>query len=126
MSRWLGWASLLCLSWGCRTTPSDQLQGVWRGHAVENFPEGQQHRVLGWVKGATFKFEGRRVTVASPTEPPRQGTFEVASADGDRLSLRFLRPHGGRDNVDFEFIDDENLRWTLGDGRSIVLRKVEN
>jgi len=93
---------------------------------VERFPADQAGRAAGWATGTTFSFDGRRVTVAIPTEPPRRGTFEVAKVDSERLHLRFLRPHGMKDEVFFEFIDESRLRWTLSQGRSIVLRKAEN
>jgi hypothetical protein len=111
---------------GCESSPSERLQGHWVGDSLEQFEPAHAERAAGWAKGTSFRFEGRRVTVVIPTEPPRRGTFEIANAEADQLEIRFLRPHGQKDQVSFEFISDDRLRWRLDHRRSIVLRKAEN
>ena len=96
------------------------------GEQVDNFHPGQAARALGWAKGTALEFKGSRVTVSIPAESPRHGTFKIPEADDQQLRLTFLRPHGAADEATFVFEQDERLRWMLGDGRSIVLRKVTN
>ena len=110
----------------CETTPKQRLQGKWVGERIDNFPAAHVNRAAGWVSGASFEFKGSRVTVSIPADPPRQGTYKIAKATQDELLIAFLRPHGAKDEVAFQFEKDDRLRWKLGDGRSIVLRKVSD
>lgn len=126
IARLAGLIGLILLGSGCAQTPTQRLQGRWIGESVEKFPTGQAKRAEDWASRTSFSFDGRRVTVAMATESPRRGTFEIAKVDTTRLHLRFLRPHGAKDDVHVEFIGKERLRWSLGDGRSIVLRKAQN
>jgi hypothetical protein len=108
---------------GCEKTPKERLEGRWVGERVDNFPPGQVARAQGWVTGTSFEFQGSRVVVTIPAESPREGTFQLAQAGDDQLLVTFLRPQGMRDQVAFAFDGEDRLRWMLGDGRSIVLRK---
>ena len=112
---------------GCETTPREQLEGVWVGERVDAFPAAQAEPAAGWVRGTSFTFSGPRVRVSIPAESDREGTYEVVSASEDgRMRIAILRPTGGRDEVDFQLEGEERdqLRWHVGDGRSIVLRRV--
>ncbi len=110
----------------CETTPKQRLQGKWVGERVDNFPAAQVGRASGWVTGAAFEFKGSRVTVSIPADPPRHGTYKITKAAQDELLIAFLRPHGAKDEVAFQFENEDRLRWKLGDGRSIVLRKISD
>ncbi|MBW2524099.1 MAG: hypothetical protein JRI23_07985 [Deltaproteobacteria bacterium] len=111
---------------GCETSPKDRLQGRWVGQEVEHFAAEQARRASGWARGATFEFRGNRVTVGIPTERPRQGTYRITAASPDELRISFVRPHGPQDEATFRFDGDDVLRWMLGDGRAIVLRRADN
>lgn len=111
---------------GCEDSPKDRLQGRWVGQAVENFAGSQVARAMGWVRGAAFEFRGNRVTVSIPAESPRQGTFRITEAAADQLQVSFVRPHGVKDQVALRFEGEEKMHWLLGDGRSVVLRKVND
>ena len=112
---------------GCAKTPRDRLQGRWFGEAIVNAPQDQVVRATGWVKGTAIEFNGSKVTVTIPAESPRTGTFKVAKAEGDRVTVAFLRPEGGRDEAEFQLgLDDKSLRWSIGDGREIVLARAQN
>lgn len=108
----------------CEKTPKERLEGRWVGEAVENFPAAQVSRAQGWVAGTSFEFQGSRVVVTIPAESPREGTYQLAQAGEDQLLVTFLRPQGMQDQVAFAFEGEDRLRWMLGDGRSIVLRKA--
>jgi hypothetical protein len=109
---------------GCQHTPKDRLQGRWVGERVENFAASQIARATGWAKGASLEFRGNRVTVQVPAESPRQGTFVVTDQAADFVRVSFVRPQGTRDDVSFQFDGEELMRWQLGDGRAIVMRKA--
>jgi hypothetical protein len=112
---------------GCAKTPADRLQGRWFGEAIVNAPEDQVAKATGWVKGTAIEFSGSKVTVTIPAESPRSGTFKVTKAEGDRVTVAFLRVEGGRDEVDFRLgADDRSMRWEIGGGREIVLAKAQN
>ena len=108
---------------GCETTPKERLEGKWVGERADNFRPEHAARVAGWVAGTSFEFKGSRVTVSIPAESPRQGTYKITKADEHELHVSFLRAHGPQDDVTFLFEGEDRMRWMLGDGRSIVLRK---
>jgi len=110
----------------CQHASKDRLQGRWVGESVENFAASQIARATGWAKGASLEFRGNRVTVTVPAESPRQGTFVVTDQGPDAVRVSFVRPQGTRDDVAFRFDGDELLRWQLGDGRAIVMRKTND
>lgn len=111
---------------GCSKNPKHELQGKWVGDRVEQFPAAQASRAEGWVAGTSFAFKGSHVTIAVPAESPREGTFEVSKVKDGTMTLAFVRPDASRDTAEFRLEADGHLRWQLGDGRSILLRKAEN
>jgi hypothetical protein len=108
----------------CKATPKERLEGRWVGERADNFNPAQADRAAGWVTGASFEFKGSRVTVSIPAESPREGTFKITRASEQELEMTFLRPQGAEDQVTFQLEGEDRMRWMLGDGRSIVLRKV--
>lgn len=111
---------------GCEKTPKDKLQGRWLGEAIENIPAAEVPKATGWVKGTALEFSGTKVTVTIPAESPRSGQFKVAKVEGDMMTVSFLREEGGRDEADFKLVGDDTLRWSIGQGREIVLTKAKN
>jgi len=121
----LAFAITLPAAAGCSKTPRDRLQGRWYGEAIANAPEDQVAKATGWVKGTAIEFSGSKATVTIPAESPRSGSFKVTKAEGDRVTVAFLRTEGGRDEADFR-LDPGNktLRWDIGAGREVVLVKA--
>jgi hypothetical protein len=111
---------------GCEKTPKDRLQGRWLGEGIENVPEAQVPKAVGWVKGTAFEFAGSKVTVTIPAESPRSGQFKVAKVEGDMMTVSFLREEGGRDEADFRLVGEDTLRWGIGQGREVVLVREKN
>lgn len=109
---------------GCESTPKERLQGKWIGERVDNFQPNQTPRAEGWARGTSFEFKGSRVTVSVPAESPRVGTYKIVEASEDQLLVAFLRPHGAKDDVTLRLEGEDQLRWMVGDGRSILLRRV--
>jgi hypothetical protein len=110
----------------CQKVPKDRLQGRWVGESVENFASSQIARATGWAQGTSFEFRGNRVTVAVPAETPREGTFVVSEQPQSGLRVSFVRPQGTRDEVELQLVGPERLRWRFDDGRTIVMRKVQD
>jgi hypothetical protein len=111
---------------GCEKSPKDKLQGRWLGESIENVPSAQLTKSTGWVKGTAIEFQGNKVTVTIPAETPRTGTFKVAKAANDGLLVSFVRDEGGHDEAEMKLVGDQTLRWSIGDGREIVMLKVKN
>ena len=109
---------------GCASGPKDRLQGKWVGESVDQFAPEQAPRAQGWANGTSFEFRGARVTITIPAESPREGTFQVAAQSGDELTVTFLRDQGVTDSAAFRF-EGDRLRWLLGDGRSVLLKRVD-
>lgn len=111
---------------GCEKSPKDKLQGRWLGESIENVPSAQLTKTSGWVKGTAIEFQGNKVTVTIPAETPRTGTFKVAKAANDGLLVSFVRDEGGHDEAEMKLVGDQTLRWSIGDGREIVMLKAKN
>lgn len=111
---------------GCEKSPKDKLQGRWLGESIENVPSAQLTKSTGWVKGTAIEFQGNKVTVTIPAETPRTGTFKVAKAANDGLLVSFVRDEGGHDEAEMKLVGDQTLRWSIGDGREIVMLKAKN
>lgn len=111
---------------GCSRTPKDRLQGRWLGETIENVSATHLTKAMGWVKGTALEFNGSKATVMIPAESPRSGTFRVTEAEGDKVTVSFLREEGGRDEAEFQFVGEGQLRWNIGDGRQIVMVKAQN
>jgi hypothetical protein len=123
---WLVALALAPLTVACSKSPKQALQGKWVGERVEHFSAAQGARAEGWVAATTFEFKGSQVSIAIPAETPREGTFVVKRAAEGNLSLAFTRADGGRDEAEFRVEEDGKLRWQLGDGRSVLFRKVND
>jgi hypothetical protein len=111
---------------GCEKSPKDKLQGRWLGESIENVPSAQLTKSSGWVKGTAIEFQGNKVTVTIPAETPRTGTFKVAKAANDGLLVSFVRDEGGHDEAEMKLVGDQTLRWSIGEGREIVMLKAKN
>lgn len=112
---------------GCEKTPRDRLQGRWLGESVENVDPAHAGKATGWVKGTAIEFAGSKVTVTIPAETPRSGSYKVTRAEGDKVLVSFARQEGGHDEAEFRFTgNDQTLRWSIGEGREIVLLKARN
>jgi hypothetical protein len=111
---------------GCEKSPKDKLQGRWLGESIENVPSAQLTKSTGWVKGTAIEFQGNKVTVTIPAETPRTGTFKVAKAANEGLLVSFVRDEGGHDEAEMKLVGDQTLRWSIGDGREIVMLKAKN
>ena len=81
----------LALAAGCGKSPADKLAGKWVGDRIDNVSADDVARATGWVKGTSFEFAGDKMTVTIPSEPARKGTFKVAKAEGEKMTLAISR-----------------------------------
>ncbi len=115
---------LLCLSLGACAHPAEKaLQGSWYGKSVENFNEDEVAAATGWARGTSFAFKGNHVRVKVPAEKPRSGVFRLAAIENRKVSLVVLDSHGEESELDLIVDDAESLRWDLGEGRTVVLKR---
>jgi hypothetical protein len=61
-----------------------------------------------------------------PAETPRSGAFKVSRVEGDKIYVAFARDEGGVDESAFRFVNENTMRWDVGNGREIVLVKSRN
>lgn len=109
---------------GCDKSPRERLEGKWIGEGVAQVHPSQAGRAEAWVKQAHVEFNGSNVTVAIPAEEPRSGTFKIAKAEGNEMDVVFKRKgSGGEDRSKMTLIEEDQLRWTLGNGVELMLRK---
>ena len=109
---------------GCNGHPVQRkLAGRWHGESVENVEGEVLAAATGWAKGASFEFAGSSITVAIPAEEPRSSTYEVVGVCKDDVELGVKRDDGAVDHLQLKLDDDRNLRWLLGDGRAVVMRR---
>ena len=115
--------TILAISTGCGHPVQRSLEGRWLGEAVENFQDSQLAAATGWARGLSFEFTGSNVTVAVPAEEPRSGRYKVSSVHQSDVRLSISNKEGKSTTAVFKLDNDHSMRWMLGQGRSIVLRR---
>lgn len=108
---------------GCGHPVQRSLEGRWLGDTVENFQDTQLAAATGWARGLSFEFAGSTVTVAVPAEEPRSGKYQVSSVHESDVRLAFSGKDGKTTTALFKLDNDRSIRWMLGDGRAVVLRR---
>jgi hypothetical protein len=114
---------ILAISTGCGHPVQRSLEGRWLGEAVENFQDSQLAAATGWARGLSFEFAGSTVTVAVPAEEARSGRYQVTSAYQSDVRLAFTAKDGKTSTALFKLDNDRSIRWMLGQGRAVVLRR---
>lgn len=115
--------TILAISTGCGHPVQRSLEGRWLGETVENFQDTQLVAATGWARGLSFEFAGSNVTVAVPAEEPRAGRYQVSSVHGADVRLAFTSKEGKASTALFKLDDNHSMRWVLGQGRAVVLRR---
>ena len=100
-----------------------KLEGRWLGDSVENFADSHVAAATGWAKGTSLEFAGSTLTVSIPAEEPRSGKYKVAKVHNTDVELAVMRDDGRTDKARFKLDDEHSIRWMLGDGRAVVLRR---
>jgi len=122
-SRLLPLLPILAISTGCGHPVQRTLEGRWLGDAVENFQDSQLAAATGWARGLSFEFAGSSVTVAVPAEESRTGRYQVSSVHESDVRLAFTTKDGKSSTALFKLDNDHSIRWMLGQGRAVVLRR---
>lgn len=114
-------ASLSAL--GCGHPLQRKLEGRWFGQSVENFDDRDVAAATGWARGLLFEFAGSSFTVSIPAEEPRSSVYKVASVHNNDVRLAIERKNEKPDILQLKLDAEDSMRWMLGEGRSIVLRR---
>jgi hypothetical protein len=114
---------IFVISTGCGHPVQRSLEGRWLGDTVENFQDTQLAAATGWARGLSFEFAGSNVTVAVPAEEPRSGRYKVNSVHQSDVRLSITGKDGKASTAVFKLDSDHSMRWMLGQGRSVVLRR---
>lgn len=120
---WRHLLPMLVISTGCGHPVQRSLEGRWLGDSVENFQDSQLAAATGWARGLSFEFAGSNVTVAVPAEEPRSGRYQVSSVHESDVRLAISAKDGKSSSISLKLDSDHSLRWMLGQGRSVVLRR---
>jgi hypothetical protein len=107
----------------CGHPVQKKLEGRWLGDSVENFADSHVAAATGWAKGTSLEFAGSTLTVSIPAEEPRSGKYKVAKVHNADVELAVMRDDGRTDKARFKLDDEHSIRWMLGDGRAVVLRR---
>lgn len=110
-------------SGACAHPAERALEGRWAGDHVENFSIDEMAAATAWARGTSFEFRGKNLTVAVPAEEPRHGTYRLAAIEDRTVTLTVLDPSGEQSELALIVDDDSSLRWVLGEGRSLVLKR---
>ena len=110
---------------GCSTSVQRQLEGRWLGEQIENVSGTQLASATGWVRGTSFEFSGSNMTVTIPTEMPRTGPYEIERAEDKNLVIAVRTPNGALDRAMLSLDAADRLRWHVGNGSSILMRRVD-
>ena len=109
---------------GCGGHPIQRkLSGRWLGERIENVDGEALAAATGWVKGTSLEFADSTLTVAIPAEEPRTGKYRVVRVHERDVRLAVTRKDGSVDQVSLKLDDERSLRWLIGEGRAIVLRR---
>lgn len=108
---------------GCSKPADGKLEGRWYGESVENVEQEDIAVTTGWARGTSMEFAGHTLTVSVPAEEPKSAKFEVAQMEGKKVTLRIKRPDGEVDEAKFWIDGERTMRWDIGDGRAIVMRR---
>ncbi len=108
---------------GCSRPVDGKLEGRWYGESVENVGAESIAVATGWARGTSMEFAGNSLTVSVPAEEPKTAEFDVASVKGKKVTLRVKRPDGEVDEARFWIDGEKSMRWDIGDGRAIVMRR---
>jgi hypothetical protein len=103
-----------------------RLQGRWLGESVENFDGPTLAAVTGWARGTSFEFAKDKLTVSIPAEEARSGSYEVVSFHDAKTVLTVKRVDGQTDRLELKLDDEHSMRWLLPEGRTIVMRRVDD
>jgi hypothetical protein len=114
---------ILAISTGCGHPVQRSLEGRWLGDSVENFEDSQLAAATGWARGLSFEFAGSTVTVAVPAEEARTGRYQVGNVHQSDVRLAFTAKDGKTSTALFKLDNDHSIRWMLGQGRAVVLRR---
>jgi hypothetical protein len=117
--------SLAVVGVGCGHPVQRKLEGRWIGNGVESFHDDLIAIATGWAKGATLEFAGSSLTVAIPAEEPRTGSFKVVGVHQNNVTLAVTRRDGAVDTLRLKLDDDREMRWMVGSGRAVVLRRED-
>lgn len=113
---------LLALT-ACGHPAENALRGKWLGERVENFDFADVAAATAWARGTSFEFRGQRLTVAVPAEEPRTGTYRLAAIQDRTVRLSVLGTNGEANDLELIVDDETSLRWVLGDGKTMVMRR---
>jgi hypothetical protein len=116
---------ILAISAGCGHPVQRSLEGRWLGDAVENCQDTQLAAATGWARGLSFEFAGSSVTVAVPAEEPRTGRYQVSSVHASDVRLAIASKDGKSTPMLLKLDSDHSMRWMLGQGRAVVLRREQ-
>lgn len=110
---------------GCGHPIQRKLEGRWIGEGVENFDDDVAAAATGWAKGTSLEFSGANLTVAIPAEEPRSGAYKVVSVHQTDVQLAVKRGDGSADKLQLKLDDERSMRWNLGQGRMLLLRREQ-
>lgn len=121
----LGCLFLLSLVPGCAHPAERALQGRWYGESVENFESEAVASATGWARGTSFEFRGKNLQVTVPAEKSRNGVYELSAIEERNVTLSVLDSRGEQSEIELIVDDADSIRWVLGEGRTLVLKKQD-
>jgi hypothetical protein len=113
----------LCLATACGHPMQRKLEGRWLGQSVENVDDADFAAASGWARGLSMEFAGSSVTIAVPAEEPRSGKYKIVSVHNGEVQLAISDERGKTDKTKLKIDDEQSLRWLIGDGRAVLLRR---
>jgi hypothetical protein len=108
---------------GCGHPMQKKLEGRWLGQSVDNVDDESFAAATGWAKGVSMEFAGSTVTVAIPAEEPRSGAFKILGVHDGVIQVAINDERGQTSKTRFKLDDERSLRWMVGEGRAVVMRR---
>lgn len=124
--RRLALALAIALAIGCKHPGSAKLEGHWRGLRADGVGGPTQEAANTFATQTEIVARGNQLTVTTPSAKGQVGTYVVDDENKTTVVLHTDKD-GPQNKETFHFAEDgKQMTWQLGEGRSIVFKKLKD
>ncbi len=122
----LALALAIALAVGCKHPGSAKLEGHWRGTRADGVGGTAADAANNFALQTEIIARGNQITVTTPSTKGQQGTYVVDDENKTTVVLHTDKD-GPANKETFHFTEDgKQMTWQLGEGRTIVFKKLKD